>query len=315
MKVREPYRLPDDKEAKLQQAKRLEWWTIGFMISIVVVVGLVAGSSQAMKAAWIEDILSLVPPLAFLIAIRFRNRQPDEQFPYGYRRAISIAFLCAALALTAFGGYLLVESVITLLRHEHPTIGAVELFGNQIWLGWLMITALIYSVIPPVILGRMKLPLASELHEKVLHTDAEMNKADWMTGVAGVFGILGIGMGWWWADATAAGIISLDILKDGLTNLKGSVTSLMDKTPTTVERDEPHPVSERLRDALQNLDWVSQAQVRLREEGDVFTGEAFIVPSDESDLLDKIERANELANSLDWRIYDVIVTPVRKLKQ
>jgi hypothetical protein len=38
--------------------------------------------------------------------------------------------------------------------------------------------ALTYSIVPPVILGRMKLPLAKRLQDKVLHTDAMMQKAD-----------------------------------------------------------------------------------------------------------------------------------------
>jgi hypothetical protein len=53
-----------------------------------------------------------------------------------------------------------------------------------VWLGWLMIAALVYSGIPPFILGRMKLPLARELHEKALQTDADINKGDWLAGLA-----------------------------------------------------------------------------------------------------------------------------------
>ncbi len=315
MKVREAYKLPDDKEAMLRRAIRLEWWTLGFMATIILVVGSVVGSSQAMKTAWVEDMLSLIPPLSFLIAVRFRKRAPDERFPYGYRRAVIIAFLCAALALTSFGGYLLVESILALVRQEHPTIGMIELFGHQLWLGWLMIAALAYSAIPPVILGRMKLPLARETHEKALHTDAEMNKADWMTAVAGIFGIIGIGLGWWWADALAASVISVDVLKDGLGSLKDSVTTLMDEVPTDVESGEPEDLPQRLRLALEGLEWVKEAQVRLREEGDVCTGEAFVVPRDETNLLDKVEEATRFAESFDWRIYDVVVTPVRSLKK
>ena len=50
-----------------------------------------------------------------------------------------------------------------------------------------MIAALVYSVIPPFVLGRMKLPLAAELHDKTLQTDANLNKGDWLTGIAGIF--------------------------------------------------------------------------------------------------------------------------------
>ena len=312
--VRTPYHLPPGKQKKLNKAKKLEWATIGFMISIIVLLFFTLGNSQAMKTAWIEDILSLIPPIAFLVAVRFRTKPPDEKFPYGYRRVLSIAFLCAALALAFFGVYLLYDSVIALVKREHPTIGTVQIFGWQVWLGWLMIAALIYSVIPPVILGYMKLPLARKLHEKVLYADADMNKADWLTGLAAILGILGIGIGWWWADAVAAIVISFDVSKDGFTNLKNAVFDLMDRRPMEVGKDKEDTIREQLQEKIEKLDWVEQASVRLREEGDVLNGEAYVVFKDENHLLDKLEQVYDAIANSDWRLYDVPVVPVRSLK-
>ena len=313
MRTPPPYELPPDKEQKLARAKRLEWWTIGFLLSIIAVMYLTMGSSQAMKTAWLEDVLSLIPPIAFLIAQHYRSRPPDEDFPYGHRRSVSIAFLASATALSILGLYMLYDSAMSLLMTEHPTIGTMSLFGWNVWAGWVMIAALIYSAIPPVILGHMKLPLAEDLHEKALHTDAAMNKADWMTAVAGCFGILGIGLGWWWADSVAAGIISLDVLKDGLSNLKGSIADLMDQRPTTVDRNEPDHIPERVRDALLQLDWVEAADVRLREEGHILAGEAYVVPRTEVGLVEHVAEAARHAAAVDWRVHDVVVVPVRTL--
>lgn len=105
MRRRGGYELPEDKEHGNARAVRLEWWTLGWMATTVALMYLTMGSSQAMKAAWIEDMLSLVPPCAFLVVSRFRNRVPTAAFPYGYHRSISIAFLCAAAALLAMGAY------------------------------------------------------------------------------------------------------------------------------------------------------------------------------------------------------------------
>jgi cation diffusion facilitator family transporter len=271
MKVRPAYQLPEDKQKKLERAKRLEWLTIFFMITIVTVMYLAMGSSQAMKAAWAEDLLSLVPPIAFLITAHFRQKPPNEKFPYGYHRTVSIAFLCAAIALATFGSFLFYDSISKLIKMEHPTIGMIELFGRQIWMGWIMMAALIYSAIPPLILGRMKLPLSTELHEKTLYTDAVMNKDDWLTALAGVVGIFGIGLGWWWADGVAAGIISFEVMKDGFGHLKEVIEDLIDKYPTKVGHDDKDMLPEQLQYRLQQLNWVADADVRLREEGDVLT--------------------------------------------
>jgi divalent metal cation (Fe/Co/Zn/Cd) transporter len=140
-----------------------------------------------------------------------------------------------------------------------------------------------------------------------------MNKADWLTAGAAMVGIVGIGFGLWWADSAAAALISLDILKDGAQNLRRAVADLMDETPTTVDRDATDPVRDELLSMLKGLDWVEGAEVRLREEGQVYFGEAFVVSSDSANLTQNIEDASKKARALDWRVQDLVIMPVRKL--
>lgn len=257
--------IPAEIEADIRRAVRLECWTIAWMASIILLIGLVMGSSQAMKTAWVEDVLSLVPALVFLLALHFERKKPTERFPYGYHRVNSLAFLVSAVALTGMGTLLLVEAGLSLLRAEHVTIPPVDLFGQDVWLGWLMVAALAYSVVPPVILGRMKLPLARRLQDEVLHTDALMQKADWMTGLAGIAGIVGIGLGFWWADSLAAGIISFSILHDGVTSLRIAVAELADGAPRKLGSADLEDEARALKARL--LDLYPGADVRLRDSG------------------------------------------------
>src|SRR5690606_32692628 len=155
----------------------------------------------------------------FLIASRIALRPPTERFPYGHHRAVSIAFLCGSLALFAMGAWLLGDAVVKLVKTEHTTIGGIHLFGHTFWSGWLMLPTLVWSALPAVLLGRLKLPLAKKIHDKVLFADSQMNKADWMTAAAAMVGVVGVGLGFWWADAAAAACISFSILRDGFTNL------------------------------------------------------------------------------------------------
>lgn len=304
------YELPESLRPDMKRALRLEWWTIGWMLSIIVVIGITSSGSQAMKAAWIEDCLSLVPPVAVLIASRFRHREPNRKYPWGYHRSTAVAFLCASAALLFLGSVILYDSIMTLVKREHPSIGTVELFGHPVWLGWIMIAALFYSIIAPVILGHKKLPLAKKLHDKAIHTDADMNKADWLTGLAGILGICGIAVGWWWADSIAAGFISFEIVRDGVKNIKSVVEDLMDSAPTTVEgKDDDAP--QRLRHAILEQAWVDDAEVRVREAGHVLLAEAYVITkSSDPELLASLL---DVAKEVDWRYHEVIVTPVNDL--
>lgn len=306
--------LPADKKRAHARAVRLERITLVYLLSAIVFIRLTMGASQAMKVAWLEDMISLVPAASFLIASRIRNREPDERHPYGWHRSISIAYLISAVALLVMGAVLLLDSVAKLVTFEHPTIGTVTLWGHHVWLGWLMIPAALYSAVPAMVLGRMKLPLARELHDKVLFADAKMNKADWLTGMAAGTGILGIAFGLWWADAVAAAVISADILHDGISNVRNAVADLMDKAPSTVDGTARDPLPARVETEMGKLSWVAEVRARFREEGHVYFGEVFVVPVGGRVGAADLDEATRMVRGLDWRLYDVVLVAVETLE-
>ena len=134
--------LPPEVEAAMRKAGRLAWISLGFQLSIVGVLALVMGGSQALRTAWVEDMLSLLPPAAFLIAMKLERKPATRRFPFGFQRVNSLAFVIAATALTAMGALMVYESGMTLAKGEHPTIGSVRWFGQEVWLGWPMMAAL-----------------------------------------------------------------------------------------------------------------------------------------------------------------------------
>ncbi len=150
----------------------------------------------------------------------------------------------------------------------------------------------------------------------MLYADADMNKADWMTSLAAVVGIAGIGLGWWWTDSVAAIVIATSILKDGVTNLRAAVAGLLDARPTSVDSKEPHPLLGQIDAYLRDLDWAHTAAARVRDEGQVFHVEGFVVPKAlETPTAQRIEAAQRGLFDLDWKIRDVTVTPVTRLPE
>ena len=295
------------------RALRLEWITILYLISAVFFIYLTLGSSQAMKAVWLEDLVSLVPPAAFIVGDHFRRKRSGPEFPYGYHAAMGIAYFAGSLALAVMGLLIFLDSVLKLIALEHPPIGVIEFFGESVWLGWLMLPALVWSAIPAALIGRRKITLAKELHDKTLFADAEMNKADWLTATAGIVGVLGIGLGIWWADAAAAIFISVEVIRDGAKNTKAAVSDLMARRPRTVDDQAVEPIAMRMENELRNLDWVQDARVRLRSAGHVCIGDAEVVPKEQGGLVEEIDRATRHLLDLDWRLHEISIVPVRRL--
>lgn len=313
MKAASRFELPEELRPVLRQARKLEWITLGYMLSVTAVMYLAMGNSQAMKAAWLEDALSILPATAFLIASAIYDKPPNKEFPYGYHRVFSIAFLVAAVALFSIGAFLLIDSALTLIKKEHPSIGAVVIDGKIFWLGYLMYAALLYSAVPAIVLGRKKLPLASRLHNKVLHTDAQTQKADWMTALAAVVGITGTGFGWWWTDPVAAIFISASVLHDGFKSLKNAAEDLVNRRPKNTQQTKPDPLLEKIETFLQTQEWINASAFRFREDGQIYFGEVFVVPKTGDKLSDNIERLEKDLQNLHWKIREVAVMPVKEL--
>ena len=305
--------LPREQQEAMRKAVKVEVITMAYTAVTIALIALVVGSSQAMRTAWIEDMLSLLPQIAFLSALIFIRRKPTRQFPFGLHRAMGVGHMVAGVALLIVGGNLAVEAVIGFIRGEHPTIGTVVLLGHTIWLGWLMMGVMAIIVIGPFFYGSYKAKLAGPLHNKLLHADAAMAKADWQTTVASIVGVGGVGIGLWWLDYAAALFISLGILWDGWRNMVTAIQDLIDKRATSYDEAAVHPI---LRDILHTLHAdpaVREAAVRVRDLGQVLHVEAFVVPRRKRIEVADLEALQRKVVELDWKMQDVVLIPVSKL--
>ena len=107
-------------------------------------------------------------------------------------------------------------------------------------------------------------------------------------------------------------LISFDILYDGFRNLKQVIYDLMDEVPRTVERSKIDPLPEKIETYLRGLPWIADAQVRMREEGHVYFGEAFIVTRHDI-TAEQLYEATRQCASLHWRVHDLVLVPVPSL--
>jgi len=295
---------PRPIRADMKAAVRLEWWNVFWTLTYVAALGLAMGSSQAMRTAWIEDMLGLIPPLAFIIGERFERRAANKRFHYGYDRVNGLGFLVAAVALAAVGLFLLKDAVTSLIAQEHVTVGTIRIMGHDVWLGWFMLAAQAYACIPPAIIGHKELPLSNRLRDKLIHTDALMNKANWQTGVAGFLGVALLGFGWWWADAVAAALISLGIIWDGWQSLKVAIAELIDGVPHDLEGGLREKDARAIEKALKAQ--FPGARVLLRETGRYIRAEVVGAAAPKGFDIDKLPIDNLECR---WRLDSVAFRP------
>ncbi|CEK10791.1 cation diffusion facilitator family transporter [Legionella hackeliae] len=307
------FEFPKNLLPHFNQAKLLEWLSIFYLISIIILEFLVMGNIQTMKTVWLEDILSLTAPISFLITARIYTRAPNSQFPYGFHSSVKIAFLLGSAALMSIGLFLLIDSSFVLIKQEHPTIPYFTISNHSVWAGYLIIVVMLYKVIAPYFLGLFKIKLAKILHDKTLYVDGRTNRADWIAAVGAIFGIIGISWGWPWSDALVAILISISILKDGFINTKNAIFNLMDETPTKIGSQDIEPLITTILNYLKQLSWVEEVKLRIREDGHIYFGEALVVPKRTDNLVANIGGAIKEIHQFSWRIHDFLICPVDKM--
>lgn len=141
-----------------------------------------------------------------------------------------------------------------------------------------------------------------------------MAKADWGNAAATAIGVLGIGLGFWWADSIVALVISVSIVKVGVTNIKAAVSGLSDARATRYDNSESHPLTEEVEQLARETGWVLQARARIRDQGHIFHTEMFVVPV--SNYVPTPEETAHLRNQieeLDWKLQDTVVAVVEDL--
>jgi divalent metal cation (Fe/Co/Zn/Cd) transporter len=298
----------DELRAGFAKMWRLEWITLVYQIGAAALLGFLMGGSQVMKTEWMENALAIIPVAGVFLTCRTENIPPSQRHPFGHHRGGTIAFLAAAFVLAGIGTYLCYDSLMKLIHREYPAIGGYTAFGHTFWHGWLMIAAMFLTAIPPVLLAHAKIPVARLLHDKPLHADAEMNRANWMTNGTGIIGLGLVAWGFWWGDALAALLISLDIMRDGWTNVARSLSDVMDHHPVDLETDEEDSIIADVHRALRGLPFVADQRVLIREHGRYLFAEIFIEPNDPMlPATTATRQVREAVMPLDWRLQHLAV--------
>lgn len=297
------------QQSAVRRARRLETLTLAARLSIFTVLGLTLGSSSAVQAIWIKNAFTLIPPAAFLLAERLERREPDARFPYGLYRITSLVHLTTALTLLALGVFLLGSALGNLWNGRAPELGRPSWGGLRSWEGWPLLAALAYAAALPPVLSHFRVPLSLRLHDKALYADSLLGRAEWHASTVAGLGLVGVGLGYWWADYAAAALVGVQILGYGIANMSEALRDLLDERPRLVG-GEDDPLPGRVREWLEELPWIDAADVTLRETGRLITGRAYVHVNDTRDLPRRIRRAAEGVQALDWRIYGFAIVPV-----
>jgi cation diffusion facilitator family transporter len=195
----------------------------------------------------LHNLSDVSTSMVLFIGLRVSRRPASASHPYGYERAEDIAGLGVASVIWASALLAGLLSVHKLTEHAHTThVG----FG---------MAAAVVGIVGNQVVARYKSTVGGRIHSATLVADARHSWLDAISSAGALLGLVGVALGFGWADGVAGLIVTAFIVHVGYQVTTELVGHLMDGV-------DPSVLAEAERAAL-DIDGVNHAHVRARWMG------------------------------------------------
>jgi cation diffusion facilitator family transporter len=259
---------------------------VGIGAGLVVaklVVGLLTGSLGILSEAG-HSLFDLAASIFTLFAVRTSRKPADPEHPYGHGRTENLAAFAEGMLLVIIALVIAFEAVRRLIVGGPPVDPTGYAFA-------LLVGTILIESGRAVVMRRIGRAISSD----AMLADATDRLADVLANMGVLVGLVGVRMGLVWADAAAALVVAIVILRAAglLTWRSGDI--LIDRAPAGAE--------EKLRDAIQGVDGVREVRsVRVRRSGPNLIGDASIATG----RMLSVEAASGLAADVKERARDAL---------
>jgi cation diffusion facilitator family transporter len=222
-----------------------------------LIVGLLTGSLGILSEA-VHSILDLVASGFTLFAVRTARKPADSEHPYGHGRAETLAAFAEGVLLLITAAGIAFEAVRRLTLGGGTVNPAGYAFA-------LLIATLVIEAGRAAVLRRVGRAAQSE----ALQADATNRLSDVLATVGVLAGLVGVRMGFEWADSVAALLVAGIIARAAGMVAWRSGDTLIDRAPAGAEK--------QVRAAIQSVPGVREVRsVRVRRSGPKLLAEASI---------------------------------------
>jgi cation diffusion facilitator family transporter len=179
----------------------LKWSFIGLLTTALVQLGVVTFSgSVALLADTIHNFADAATAIPLAIAFALARLPPSRRFPYGYGRVEDLAgavIVLTILATAIIAGY---QSVVRLLRPE--PVGYL----------WAVAAASVIGFLGNEAVALFRIKVGREIGSAALVADGYHARADGLTSLAVLGGVIGVWLGFPLADPVVGLLITVVIL-------------------------------------------------------------------------------------------------------
>jgi cation diffusion facilitator family transporter len=223
---------------------------VGFWVNAILMVFKLSaghwGRSDAVFADGIESACDFVAIFATMMALKLGRQPFDANHPYGHGRAESLAALLISLVIFATGGWILFDSVVTIMGRDFKSPS------------WIAVAAALVTIIIKEWLHRFSRKTGEKLESPALLAIAKDHRKDAITSISTLIGVVGAFFGLGIMDPLAAGLTSFFILHIGYQTFREAAHDLMDGSAPADFID----ALQQLAEGVKNVEHVHELRAR-----------------------------------------------------
>ncbi len=212
-------------EAGTQKRGAARWSVAsnGFLMLVKLAAG-IAGGSVGILAEAVNSGADLIGSLVAFFSVRVSDEPPDSVHAYGHGKIENLSGAATAVLVLA-GGVYVVKDAVRALMHPAPLRAS-----------WVGMGVMALSVVVNLVVSRHLLRVGRACESPALEADGHHLRTDIASSLGVLLGLVMVkltGQRWW--DAAAALLVSVLILRVGITLALDAVRTLSD---TALPRDE-----------------------------------------------------------------------------
>ena len=189
------------------------------------VVGYATGSLAILSEAG-HSLIDFGATVMTYVAVRVSGRPADEQHHYGHGKIESISALAETALLFLLSGIVIWEAGRRLLAHSGHVVEATAwAFG-----------VILVSIVVDFFRSRALSRTARETSSHALEADALHFSSDLWASLAVLIGLVGVRLGYWWADSAAALAVAVLVCVAGWRLGRRTIDTLIDVAPEGAAR-------------------------------------------------------------------------------
>ncbi|UCE23465.1 MAG: cation transporter [Candidatus Zixiibacteriota bacterium] len=199
---------------------------VGVALNVVLVVvkifAGVVGRSQALVADGVHSISDLFSDFVVLVGLRLGRKEEDEDHPFGHARIETISSMLVGAILLIVGLGIAYNALTSIYEHRQASPGLLTIFVAA------------FSVISKEAMYWYTLRVGRRIKSLAVVGNAWHHRSDAFSSVAVLIGVTAayINPAWDLADAYAALIVTLFILKVGWSLAWGGLKQVVDTAPS-----------------------------------------------------------------------------------